>query len=289
MNVTITDVVLRDGLQDEPRIVRTTDKVAIARALTEAGISTIEAVSFVSPKRVPQMADAPEFASQLPFGDPRVRFSALALNAKGIDNAVAAGFQTIHIAVSAGAGHSQANVGRSTESALDQLGEATRAHPGIEFIAGISTAFNCPFDGEVDPARLVDITSRLVDLGILRVGLADTLGTASTRQVSASLEAVRSAHPSIELGLHLHNAHGQALDTAVAAAKDGIQRFDSALGGYGGCPFAPGAHGNVATEELVDTFHAHGIQTGIDPEGLTRARAILHEALQQGQKIAVDA
>lgn len=289
MDVTITDVVLRDGLQDEPCIVRTNDKVSIAKAITDAGVSTIEAASFVSAKRVPQMADAKVFASRLPLNDPRPRFSALALNAKGIDNAVAAGFRTINIAVSAGAGHSQANVGSSTESALDQLADAVRAHPGIEFIAGISTAFNCPFDGEVEPARLVEITSRFLDLDITRVGLADTLGTASTQQVSASLEAVRSTHPTIELGLHLHNAHGQALNTAVAAAKIGIRHFDSALGGYGGCPFAPGAHGNVATEALVDTFHAHGIETGIDPGGLTRARAILQEALEQGQKLVSDA
>ncbi|MGU3437353.1 hydroxymethylglutaryl-CoA lyase [Actinomycetes bacterium M1A6_2h] len=287
MKVTITDVVLRDGLQDEPCIVDTADKLSITHALSAAGVTTIEAVSFVSPARVPQMADAADLAAALPLGRNDIRFTALALNGKGVDNAVAAGFETVQIAVSAGAGHSQANAGRSTQSAIDELSHAVRRHPTVEFIAGISTAFNCPFDGPISSAHLVEVVAPFVELGLHRVGLADTLGTADTAQVLESVGAVRSAFSSIDVGLHLHNAYEQALATAVAAAKSGIVHFDSALGGYGGCPFAPGAHGNVSTEDLVAAFHSNGIDTGIDVDGLVQARTVLESSLARSPRIAV--
>jgi hydroxymethylglutaryl-CoA lyase len=273
MSVIITDVVLRDGLQDENAIVATNDKITIADALAAAGVRNIEAASFVSPKLVPQMADAADLMAGLNARDRAgVEYSVLALNATGVHRAVASGVDIVEIAASASVSHSKANAGKSSDLALEDLAEAVRSHPDQRFIAAVSTAFVCPFDGIITTARLVEVAGALAAMGVERVGLADTLGIATTDHVLNSVAAVREALPHVEVGLHLHNAHGQALTTALAAATDlGVVHFDSAIGGYGGCPFAPGAHGNVATEELVSHFHAHGIGTGIDEGRLARA------------------
>jgi hydroxymethylglutaryl-CoA lyase len=285
MAVIITDVVLRDGLQDEDVVVATQDKLAVADALITAGVRKIEAASFVSPTRVPQMADAPAVMAALPRTS-GVTFSALVLNATGVHRAAAARVDEIQIVTSASTSHSKANAGRSPEQALHELAEAVRQHPGQRFIAGISTAFVCPFDGVIAPEQLVVVAKSMAAMGVIRLGLADTLGIATTEQVLRSVEAVRDALPDIELSLHLHNAEGQALDTVVAAhTRLGIEHFDSALGGYGGCPFAPGAHGNIATEELVAYLHAHGIDTGIDPEALAVAVALVKTALARGEPV----
>ena len=285
MAVVITDVVLRDGLQDEKVVVSTADKLAIVDALISAAIIQIEAASFVSPTRVPQMADAPQLVAQLPH-PPGVRFSALTLNANGVHRAAESGIDEIEIVASASTAHSRANAGRSPQQALCELADAVAQHPESAFIAGISTAFVCPFDGPVPPAQVVAVASAMADMGVARIGLADTLGTASTNQVLQSVDAVRRALPDAELSLHLHNADGQALETVVAAAKQlGITHFDSAAGGYGGCPFAPGAHGNIATEELVAYLHAAGIDTGIDTDALADAVALIKAALARGTPV----
>jgi hydroxymethylglutaryl-CoA lyase len=287
MAVVITDVVLRDGLQDEKVVVSTADKLAIVDALIAAGVTHIEAASFVSPKRVPQLADAAELIGQLPR-PAGVRFSALALNAAGVHRAAQSGVDEIIIVSSASTGHSKANAGRTPERAQEELAEAVALYPDRRFIAGISTAFVCPFDGPVTPGSLVKVASTMVAMGVTRLGLADTLGSASTEQVMESVDAVRNALPDIDLSLHLHNAGGQALDTVVAATTHlGINHFDSAAGGYGGCPFAPGAHGNIATEQLVAHLHMTGIDTGIDPDALAEAVAFIKAALARGRPVAV--
>ncbi len=278
--MTITDVVLRDGLQDEPAVVPVADRVAIAEALVAAGLRHLEAGSFVNPAKVPQMAGAEDLVAALPHQD-SVRYTFLALNARGVRRAVAAGARDVLVVASASSGHSRANAGRDSDAALDDLARAVTEHPGTAFRAGISTAFVCPFDGAVAPDRLVAVARRFAVMGIRRIGLADTLGTATPDQVITSLARVRDALPGIELSLHLHNAHGQALSTVDAAIEAGVTRFDSAAGGYGGCPFAPGAHGNIATEDLVAHLHARGIPTGIDEDVLSTAVATVREALRR--------
>jgi hydroxymethylglutaryl-CoA lyase len=280
----ITDVVLRDGLQDEPVFVSVADRVAIARALVAAGVRSIEAASFVNPARVPQMAGADELVAALPPAD-GVHYSALALNAKGVGRAVAAGVREIVLVVSAGQGHSRANAGRSTDEALADLAGVVAEHPDVTFLGGISTAFVCPFDGDIAPETLVRVAHRFVEIGVARIGLADTLGVATPEQVVRSLAAVREELPSTELGLHLHNARGQALRTVDAALELEITRFDAAAGGYGGCPFAPGAHGNLATEALVAHLHDRGADTGIDPSLLADAIAVVKEGLARGRPV----
>lgn len=270
MKVQITDVFLRDGLQDEAVIVSTAHKLEIAQALVAAGVERIEAASFVNPKRVPQMADAAQVISSLTVLE-GITYTSLALNGRGIERAAEAGATDIQVVTSASQTHSNANAGQAIEEALASLGAAVAKYPNTRFFAGISTAFTCPFEGSVDPNYLLRVVRAFKDMGVSDIGLADTLGTTPTEQVLASMQHVREAEPDLIYYLHLHNAHGQALSTATAAVETGIVRFDAALGGFGGCPFAPGAHGNIATEELVRHLHDAGLHTGIDEERLAEA------------------
>ena len=278
MKVEITDVFLRDGLQDEPVIVTTAHKLEIAEALVAAGIKRIEAASFVNPRRVPQMADAADVISSLPVVAD-VTYTSLALNGRGIERAVEAGATDIQVVTSASQAHSNANAGQAIEDALASLASAVARFPETRFFAGISTAFTCPFQGRIDPGYLLRVVRAFKDMGIRDIGLADTLGTTPTQQVMASMKHVREAEPDLTYYLHLHNAHGQALATASAAVDTGIIRFDAALGGYGGCPFAPGAHGNIATEELVRHLHDAGHETGIDEDRLAEAARLARDVV----------
>ncbi len=276
--ITIRDVVLRDGLQDEPVLVPVSDRLAIANALVAAGLRHIEVASFVNPGRVPQMAGAAELVARLPR-DVSVHYHVLALHGRGIRQAISAGARQITVVASASPEHSRANAGRDVDAALADLAAAVTAHPEVQFTAGISTAFVCPFNGEIAPSELLAVARRFTDMGIGRIVLADTLGTASAAQVLRSLDTVRSTLPGVLFGLHLHNAHGQALSTVDAAIAAGINDFDSAAGGYGGCPFAPGAGPNVATEDLVAHLHARGIATGIDESALADAVVVIKRSL----------
>ncbi|MFD2757149.1 hydroxymethylglutaryl-CoA lyase [Gulosibacter faecalis] len=286
-HVEVTDVYLRDGLQDEAVVVPTATKLEIARALIAAGVPRIEVTSFVHPRRVPQLADADDLVAQLP--ERGATYAALVLNDRGVDRAVAAGRTQVELVVSASEAHSAANAGRSIADALSGLAGSVRRHPEAEFVAGVSTAFECPFEGAITPDRLERIVGALLEMGVTTIGLADTLGTASTAQVLASVDAVREAHPGAALSLHLHNANGQALDTVIAAAREGIDRFDGALAGYGGCPFAPGAHGNLATESIVAALHANGFTTGIGEARLADAASAARRAVAEGTPIPAPA
>ncbi|MFI7481288.1 hydroxymethylglutaryl-CoA lyase [Kocuria sp. M1R5S2] len=278
MQIQITDVFLRDGLQDEDVVVPTADKVSVAQALVAAGITRLEVASFVNPRKVPQMGDAADVLAGVPAA-PGVTYTALALNGRGIARAVEAGATDIQVVTSASQAHSSANAGQSIQDALANLAAEIAHYPQIHFSAGISTAFTCPFEGEIDPAHLLRVVRAFQAMGITDIGLADTLGTSPTAQVLASLDHVLGAEPDLAYSLHLHNAHGQALETVTAAVEHlGITRFDSALAGYGGCPFAPGAHGNIATEQLVAHLHTTGHDTGIDEDGL-------HEAVQLARDV----
>lgn len=282
--VTITDVVLRDGLQDEPWITSLQDRTRIAAALVESGVSDIEAVSFVNPRRVPQMAHAEEVAGEV-LRIPGVTWRALALNAKGIERAAAAGITDIGLVVSASSAHSEANSGKTPNQAIAELSSVIEAHPNVSFSGGIATAFVCPFEGEVPASSVLNIVEAYASAGVERIGLADTIGTASPLAVQNTLDDLQRAHPGLALSLHLHNAHGQAFDTVDRALDLGVVEFDAAAGGYGGCPFAPGAHGNIATEDLVAYLHARGIETGIDFDKLRRVPDLITQALQRGTPV----
>ncbi|HWC24562.1 MAG TPA: hydroxymethylglutaryl-CoA lyase [Flexivirga sp.] len=281
MVVRLTDVVLRDGLQDLDGVVSTGTKVALARALVAAGVAELEVAAFVSPKWVPQMGDATAVLEGL-ADLASIRICAIALNGRGIQRARESHLDELRLVVSAANGHSQANAGRSPQQLLGQYADELRSAPvSFDVTGAVSVAFNCPFDGPVSAAQAVGVVSALVDLGATRVSLADTLGTASTAQVMETVTAVRNAFPDLPLGLHLHDGEGQALTTVTAAVDAGVDQFDSALGGLGGCPFAPGAHGNLDTADLVGLLEGEGIDTGIRPEGLAAARGVLQRALQE--------
>lgn len=280
MKIQVTDVFLRDGLQDEPVIVSTEDKLMIAEAITNAGINRLEVASFVNPARVPQMADAVQVVGSLaPRSD--VSYTALALNGRGITRAVQAGVKEIQVVASASQAHSNANAGASIKDALDSLAQDVATHPEISFFAGISTAFTCPFEGEIDPAHLLTLVRAFKAMGISDIGLADTLGTTSPQRLVDSVKYIQDAEPDLTYYLHLHNAHGQALETVGLAIESGITRFDAALGGFGGCPFAPGAAGNLSTNELTQFLHAAGHETGIDENLLAEATRLARQVIAE--------
>ncbi|MFC6063042.1 hydroxymethylglutaryl-CoA lyase [Streptomyces ochraceiscleroticus] len=288
-DVVVTDVVLRDGLQDEPVFVPVPDRVALAGALATAGIPEFEAASFVSARRVPQMAGAEELLAALPRS-PEAKVAGLALSPTGARRgaaAYAAGqLDVLRLVVSADPGHSVANSGRGVDQALDEIGETLAVlPPSLTVEAGVSTAFVGLDGGLLPTERLLYVVRRLHDLGARRIGLADTLGTAPTEHVVHCLSTVLETFPDLTVGLHLHNAHGQALRTVDAALGLGVVRFDSALGGLGGCPFAPGAHGNLATEELVAHLHARGLTTGIDETALAEAGSLLSTVLARATAV----
>lgn len=284
MRVEVTDVFLRDGLQDEPVLVATADKLRITEATMAAGIKRLEVASFVNPARVPQMGDAADVVAGLPERE-GVGYTALALNGKGITRAAAAGVKHIQVVTSASQAHSSANAGASIEQALASLAADVAKHPGVGFFAGISTAFTCPFEDEIDPKHLLKVVRAFKEMGIGDIGLADTLGTTEPARLMASVKYIQDAEPDLTYYLHLHNAHGLALQTVGMAVDAGITRFDAALGGFGGCPFAPGAAGNLATGELVSYLHAAGHETGIDEAALSAATDLARQIVAQSPAV----
>jgi hydroxymethylglutaryl-CoA lyase len=275
--ITIRDVGPRDGLQSE-RTVAPAQRAALAIALADAGLQHVETASFVSPKAVPSMAGADEVVAALPRRA-GVTWWALVPNAKGAELALASGMTHLTVTVSASEGYSQKNVGRSTDDAvagLAQIAAAAAAAPATAFDVVISCCFGSPFGDVHAPAEIVSIVDRAVDaIPGAAITLADTTGTATPRRVREVVDAVRSAHPGLDLGLHLHDTRGTALANALAAVDLGIERFDTATGGLGGSPFAPGAGGNLATEDLVLVLRDLGVDTGIDLDAvLTISRSL---------------
>lgn len=264
--MTIRDVGPRDGLQSEAPV-DPQRRAALAIALADAGLQHVEAVSFVSPKAVPSMAGADEVVGALPRRD-GVTWWALVPNAKGAELALATGMTHLTVTVSASEGYSQKNVGRSTDDAvagLAQIAAAAASAPGTIFDVVISCCFGSPFGDVHAPAEIVSIVDRAVAaIPGAAITLADTTGTATPRRVRDVVDAVRAAHSGVDLGLHLHDTRGTALANALAAIDLGVERFDTATGGLGGSPFAPGAGGNLATEDLVLVLHDLGHDTGID-------------------------
>ncbi|MFD3454662.1 hydroxymethylglutaryl-CoA lyase [Streptomyces sp. NPDC058691] len=271
--VLITDVLLRDGLQNEPVVVPTADKLHLAYGLLDAGLTSLEVGSFVRPEKVPQMADTSRLVAGLRPGE-SVSLHALVLNERGARRAVEAGTRDVRLTVSASDGHSLANAGVPRDAALARLGPAVEllAGSGVRLEATIATAFMCPFDGETDPATVVEVAHRLAAFGIRVLHLADTIGAAGPLHIRRTVTAVREALPELPLGLHLHNTYGMASANVWEALRLGVRRFDAALGGIGGCPFAPGAAGNLGTDDLVNLCHHAGIATGIDVGRLTAVR-----------------
>lgn len=275
--VYVREVGLRDGLQMLPEIVPTATKLEWLKAEAATGVRAFEITSFVSKSRMPQFADAEEIL-QASQSLPKLELSVLALNARGALRALQAGAQRLVYVLSASAAHSQGNAGRDTEAALQEFAEVAHRvrevpvsqRPRLE--VGIATAFGCTMEGAVDPARVRRIASQLAELGADEIMLADTVGYAQPRQVEALFNDVRRDIGSVPLGGHFHDTRGLALANVAAALNAGVKKFDGALGGLGGCPFAPGASGNVATEDLVFLLESMGFATGINLPALLSLR-----------------
>jgi hydroxymethylglutaryl-CoA lyase len=272
--VSIREVGPRDGLQNEDPV-PTEAKVRLLDALSRTGVRRIEAVSFVHPKAIPQMADADEVWAAATKAE-GVRYSALVPNSRGAQRALAAGFTEIEVVVSASESHNRRNVNRPVGESLDDITrlieELHAAHATVEVI--ISTSFGCPYEGDIDPAAVTQIVGRVIADGADRVSFGDTTGMATPFRVRAVVSAVRERHPDVPLLLHFHNTRGTALANLLVALELGITEFDASVGGLGGCPYAPGATGNVATEEVVHMLHDMGIETGIDLDALLDAAAL---------------
>ena len=288
-SVVITDVALRDGLQIQPRTVPTAIKLELYDRLRAAGVRSVEVGSFVSLRLVPQMADADELFSRLPqaaYGEAAI---ALVPNLRGAERALAAGVRHARLLISCTEGHSKANTNRSVDEGLAVLA-AVRDRllaEGVHVTGAIATVFVCPFDG-VPPLGQVDrVVGALVRMGLTEISLSDTLGKADPAHVERVVAAMRSAYPDVTFGLHLHNTYGMGLANVVAGLGQGIRQFDAALGGIGGCPFAPGAAGNIATEDVVFMLDSMGVQTGVDLHRLGAAAGFLRTALDGPLESAV--
>jgi hydroxymethylglutaryl-CoA lyase len=275
--VSIREVGPRDGLQNEDPV-PTDAKVRLLDALSHTGVKRIEAVSFVHPRAIPQMADADE-VWKAAAKNPAVRYSALIPNSRGAQRALDAGFTEIEVVVSASDTHNRRNLNRSTAESLDDIAALISslhaAGARIEVI--VATSFGCPYEGDVDPARVAAIVDRVVADGADRVAFGDTTGMATPPRVVAVVSRVREKHPDLPVLLHFHNTRGTALANVYAALQLGVTEFDASVGGLGGCPYAPGASGNVATEEVVHMLHDMGVDTGIDLGALLDAARLAQE------------
>ena len=279
-HVTLVDVGPRDGLQNEAQPVPAADKIALVHRLQAAGLKHIEVTSFVSPKWVPQMADNAEVMAGIPR-PAGVRHSVLTPNMKGFEGALAAGADEVVIFAAASEAFSQRNINCSIAESIERfrpVAEAARAH-GLRVRAAVSCALGCPYQGEVGTDAVVDVARRLLDIGAHHIGIADTIGVGTAGRVSAVMEATLQHVPLAELSGHFHDTYGQALTNIHACLQLGIHTFDASVAGLGGCPYAKGATGNVATEDVVFLLNGLGIHTGIDLDALVDAGAFISGAL----------
>jgi hydroxymethylglutaryl-CoA lyase len=267
--ITICEVGTRDGFQIEAEFIPTEIKIEVVNLLSEAGLPRIEVTSFVHPKVVPQLRDAEAVMAQIKRR-PGTVYAALVPNDKGARRAVDAGVDKLHTVLSASESHNLANVNMSVADSLTKLAAVAQVaqEAGIPLQGGISTSFGCPFEGEVPLVNLEAIIVRLVEVGFSGIGLADTTGMANPAQVQRTLEYLMPKFPHLEWTLHTHNTRAMAIPNILAALECGVTHFDASIGGLGGCPFAPGATGNVCTEDLVHCLHAMGYDTGIDLDRL---------------------
>jgi hydroxymethylglutaryl-CoA lyase len=275
--VAVTEVGPRDGLQNESRILPLRDKIALIDSLSDTGLKRIEAVSFVHPKAIPQMADAADVMAGI-RRSPSVTYIGLVPNERGAEDAIAAKVDEIATVVSASESHNKSNVNRSIEESMVAIRNVGRlAHgAGMKWSGYVSTAFGCPYEGEVPEDRVLRIAAELAKAGAYAIALGDTIGIANPKQVFGIVPRFFQEIPGTTLRLHFHDTRGMALANVIAAMEAGAVEFDGAVGGAGGCPYAPGASGNVATEDLVSMLQAMGIETGIDLGRLTEA-ALLAE------------
>lgn len=270
--VFITEVGPRDGLQNEKQPISATTKIELCERLLNAGVQRLEVTSFVSPKWVPQMADAAEVLAGISRRS-GVRYSALTPNIKGFEGALASGVDEVVIFAAASEAFSQRNINCSIAESLarfEPVAQAARQH-GLKLRAAVSTAFGCPYQGEVPVESVVHVTEQLYAMGATEISVSDTIGVGTAQQVKEVMLACAQSVPLTALAGHFHDTYGQAVANVMASLEVGVEKFDASIAGLGGCPYAKGATGNVATEDVVYLLHKLGIETGLDMRGLVEA------------------
>jgi hydroxymethylglutaryl-CoA lyase len=278
--VSVYEVSPRDGLQNEPKPIALEAKKRLIDALIAANLERIELTSFVSPRWIPQLADAEELIrTVLPHSG--VSFSALCPNATGFERARASGLREIAVFLSASETHNLKNTNKSIARSLSVFGEVVppALESGMRVRAYVSTVWGCPYEGEVDPRRALEITRRLLDLGCYQVSLGDTIGVGNPLQTRRIISLFAAEVPLDKLALHLHDTRGTALANALVGLEMGIRDFDASIAGLGGCPYAPGAAGNLATEDLVNMLHGMGVGTGVDLDKLMEAGKVAEDVI----------
>ena len=274
--VRVVEVGPRDGLQNEKATIPTDAKVEYITALADAGLSVIEAGAFVSPKWVPQMADTAEVFRNIPK-DPGVDYPVLVPNMKGLDRAIEAGVKSIAIFTAASDTFNKRNINMSIDESFENYARVVaRALDEKMRVRGyVSTAFGCPYEGDVPPEKVLEVTARLLDLGCYEVSVGDTIGVGTPMQVQGVIGILLQVIPAGKLAMHFHDTRGTALANTLAALEMGIATFDASSGGLGGCPFAPGASGNLATEDLLYMLEHMGIETGVSLDRVVAASSIV--------------
>ena len=275
-HVTVVEVGPRDGLQNERVPVGTADKIELVNRLSAAHLPVIEVSAFVSPKWVPQMADAAEVFAGI-TRMPGIRYTALVPNLAGLDRAIEAGVTEIAVFASSTETFSRKNINQSIDESLASYAQvcARALASGLRVRGYLSTAFGCPFEGAVAPERVADVAARLAALGVFEVAISDTIGIAHPGQVPLVLDAVLARVPVHQVALHFHDTRGTALANVLASLPYGIATFDAATGGLGGCPYAPGAAGNLATDDLIYMLDGLGIETGVSLAAISDASAFI--------------
>jgi hydroxymethylglutaryl-CoA lyase len=278
--VTIVEVGPRDGLQNEQAKVATADKIAFVDLLSAAQLPVIEVSAFVSPKWVPQMADASEVFAGISKRN-GIRYTALVPNVAGLDRAMAAGVKEIAVFAASSETFSKKNINQSIDQSLAGYAEVcSRALAnGLRVRGYLSTAFGCPYEGHVPPQRVAELAERLVQMGVFEVAVSDTIGVAHPAQVAQVLESVLSRLPIERIALHFHDTRGTALANVLEALSIGVTTFDASAGGLGGCPYAPGASGNLATDDLIYMLNGLGVETGVSLSALAKASAFIQRRL----------
>jgi hydroxymethylglutaryl-CoA lyase len=280
MKVSLVDVAPRDGLQSEKHFFPTAAKISLINRLVASGIRRLEVTSFVNPKRVPQMADAEEVVAALPK-IAGVSYMGLVLNRRGFERALAAGCDEISMAVVASETFSQRNQGKSTDDSIREwleIGRAARA-AGIRASVTVSAAFGCPFEGEVNPERVIELAEKCAAGDPTEIGLADTIGAGVPSQVTELFARLGEKLPRLPLRAHFHNTRNVGLANAYAALQAGVQSLDASVGGIGGCPFAPAATGNIPTEDLLYMLNRMGVETGVSTNALIETSRWLEEQI----------
>lgn len=280
--VTITEVCPRDGFQSVSEWIPTEEKVRMINRLINCGYKQIEVTSFVHPKAIPQLKDADEVLKKIKRSE-HVKLRALVPNTRGLERAIAVGVDKAKLMLSASDSHSISNANCKTEEALRKFEPLIdlAGKKGMKVSGSISVAFGCPYEGEIPVERLVMICERYRSLGIQEISLADTTGMANPLRIKNNVRELRQRFPDFTFSLHLHNTRGMAFANAVAGWEEGIVHFDSSAGGLGGCPYAPGASGNIASEDLIHGFEEMGICTGVSLNNVLEAAKDLHQSLPQ--------